>query len=146
MTASAPASTAHAYQASLTSQESSGTNRARPNASPQPNDARRLRPVSATTSSPGPATASGHASTGGNDANSASPPATEMSSAHRVLNRESRRGRRAPRGRGRAEITCVTLARRTRPAGGDHRAPFGSLQPNGATAGGTVTEGIRGVV
>src|SRR5690242_1775070 len=84
MTASAPASAAHAYQASLTSQDSNGTNAARPNASPQPNDARRLRPASATTSSPGPATTSGHAPTGGNDAYSASPPATEMTSAQRV--------------------------------------------------------------
>ena len=85
MTASAPASAAHAYQAMLISQDSRGTNSARPNASAQPNDARRLRPASATTSSAGPATASGHASTGGNDANSASPPATEISNAQRVL-------------------------------------------------------------
>ena len=49
-----PASAAHAYQATLTSQDSSGTNSATPNASPQPNDPRRLRPVSATTSSAGP--------------------------------------------------------------------------------------------
>src|SRR5690349_4346213 len=86
MTASAPASAAHAYQASLISQDSRGTNAARPNTSPQPNDARRLRPASATTSSPGATAASGHASTGGNDAYSASPPATEISSAQRVLN------------------------------------------------------------
>ncbi len=84
MSASTPARMAHAYQASLISQEISGANRARPNASPQPNDARRLRPASATTSSPGPATASGHAPTGGNAANSASPPASEMSRAQRV--------------------------------------------------------------
>src|SRR5207245_813065 len=84
--ARSPARMVHAYHASLTSQETRGTNRARPNASPQPNDARRLRPVSATTSSAGPAKASGHASTGGNAANSASPPATEISNAQRVLN------------------------------------------------------------
>jgi len=42
---------------------------------------RRLRPVSAMTSSAGPAAANGQASSGGNDANTASPPATEMSSA-----------------------------------------------------------------
>ena len=84
MTASAPASAAHAYQASLTSQDSRGTNCARPNASAQPNDARRLRPVSAITSSAGPSTASGQASIGGKEAYSARPPATEMSSAQRV--------------------------------------------------------------
>ena len=86
MTASAPASAAQAYQASLISQDNSGTNRDRPNASPQQNDPRRLRPASATTSSPGPSTASGQASAGGNEANSARPPATESSSAQRVLN------------------------------------------------------------
>ena len=85
MTASAPASAAHAYQASLTSQDSKGTNAARPNASPHPNDARRLRPASATTSSAGAAAASGHASTGGDDAYRASPPAIEISNAQRVL-------------------------------------------------------------
>ena len=65
MTARAPASATHAYQATLTSQDSRGTNSARPNASPHPNDPRRLRPVSATTSSAGPSTASGQASIGG---------------------------------------------------------------------------------
>ena len=86
MTASAPASPAHAYQATLISHDSSGTNRARPNTSPQPNDPRRLRPVSATTSSPGPRNASGHTSSGGDAANTASPPARDSSSAHRVRN------------------------------------------------------------
>src|ERR1051326_6008600 len=86
MIASAPASAAHAYQASLISQDSSGTNSARPNTSPHPNDARRLRPVSATTSRAGPSTASGPRSTGGKDANTASPPASEASSAQRVRN------------------------------------------------------------
>ena len=84
MIASAPASPNHAYQATLLSQDSSGTNRATPNTSPQPSDPRRLRPVSATTSSPGPAAASGQAPSGGNDAKTASPPARHSSSAHRV--------------------------------------------------------------
>src|SRR5580692_6011049 len=81
MTVTAAASATHAYQASLISQDSSGTKKARPNASPQANEPRRLRPASATTSSPGPIAASGQMSTGGNEAYSASPPATEMSSA-----------------------------------------------------------------
>src|SRR5215472_3514092 len=85
MTASDPASAAHAYQATLISQDRSGTNKARPNTSPQPNDPRRLRPVSATTSSAGPA-ATGLTSSGGNEAKTASPPATLSSSAHRVRN------------------------------------------------------------
>ena len=68
MTASARASAAHAYQATLTSQDSNGTKKARPKASPQPSDPRRLRPDSATASSAGPAAASGHAPTGGNAA------------------------------------------------------------------------------
>ena len=86
MTASDRASAAHAYQATLTSQDSSGTNRATPNARPQPNDPRRLRPVSATASIPGPAAASGHAFTGGNEANNARPPPALSSSAQRVPN------------------------------------------------------------
>ena len=86
MTARAPASAAHAYQASLTSQDSRGTNSARPNASPHPNDPRRLRPVSATTSSAGPSTASGQAPTGGKAEYKARPPATEMSSAQPMPN------------------------------------------------------------
>src|SRR5271165_596323 len=86
MTAKAAGSATHAYQAKLTSQDSKGTNSARPNASPHPNEARRLRPVSATTSSAGPSTASGQASTGGKEAYNARPPATERSSAHHVPN------------------------------------------------------------
>ncbi len=86
ITAKAKASAPHAYQATLISQDSRGTNRARPNTSPQPNDPRRLRPVSASTSRAGPAAASGHTSSGGNAANTASPPATDSSSAHRVRN------------------------------------------------------------
>ena len=65
MTVNATASANHTYKASLTSQDSSGTNRAKPNASPHANEPRRLRPVSASTSRAGPAAASGQASTGG---------------------------------------------------------------------------------
>ena len=82
MSVSAPASANQTYQASLTSQDSKGTNSARPNASPHPNEPRRLRPVSATTSSAGPSTASGQAPTGGKEAYNTRPPATERSSAH----------------------------------------------------------------
>src|SRR5437667_37562 len=110
MTATDPANAAHAYHASLTSQDSRGTNCARPNASAQPNDPRRLRPVSASTSSAGPSTASGQASAGGKEAYSARPPATEMSRAQRVRNPpksparpvrapEAAAARRAPRQR-----------------------------------------------
>ena len=86
ISASAPASAAHAYQATLISHDSSGTNRASPNTSPHPNEDRRRRPVSAKTSSPGPRNASGHTSSGGNDAKAASPPAADSSSAHGVRN------------------------------------------------------------
>ena len=68
MTASATASAAQAYQATLISQDSSGTNSARPNARPQQNEARRLRPASASTSSAGPAAASGQTPMGGKEA------------------------------------------------------------------------------
>ena len=126
MTASARASAAHAYQATLISQDSSGTNRATPNASPQPNDPRRLRPVSATTSSPGPAAASGQAFTGGNDANTARPPATLSSRAHRVRNPPNAPARPVlvPAARTAWEITSGSLIGQpecvTRPAG--HRS------------------------
>jgi hypothetical protein len=86
MTASDPASAAHAYQAKLISQDSSGTNCARPNTSAQPNDPRRLRPVSASTSSAGPSTASGQMPIGGKEAYNARPPAAEMSRAQPVRN------------------------------------------------------------
>ena len=115
ISASAPASAAHAYQATLISQDSSGTNRARPNTSPQPNDPRRLRPVSATTSSPGPSAASGQASSGGNEAKTASPPATLSSSAHRVRNPPNAPARpvRAPEASTAcADITLESLAAR----------------------------------
>ena len=111
MTASAPASANHAYQATLISQDSSGTNSARPNTSPQPNEPRRLRPVSASTSSAGPAAASGQAPSGGNDAKTASPPATESSSAQRVREPAERPGAagRAPRrlGHGLGDLTLA---------------------------------------
>ncbi len=81
MTASATASANHAYQATLSSHVSSGTNSARPNASPQQNEPRRLRPVSAMTSSAGPRTTTGQASSGGKETNTAIPPTIEMSSA-----------------------------------------------------------------
>src|SRR6185437_1987279 len=113
MTASDPASAAHAYQAKLTSQDSKGTNSARPNTSPQPNDPRRLRPASASTSSAGPSTASGQASTGGNEANSARPPATDRSSAQRVLNppkSPARPGRAPAAGDAEAASADITLA------------------------------------
>ena len=84
MTDSAPASANHPYHATLISHDSSGTNSARPKTRPQANDPRRLRPASATTSSAGPTAASGQASTGGNEANTAAPPATDSSSAHQM--------------------------------------------------------------
>src|ERR1700691_5382391 len=88
MIASAAASATHAYHASLTSQDSSGTNNARPNTSPQPNDARRLRPVSASTSSagPAPAGAAGRAPPGGRSRTTPTPPAADRSRAQRVAN------------------------------------------------------------
>src|SRR5215472_755104 len=82
ITASAAASAAQAYQATLISQDSRGTNRASPNTSPITKLARRLRRQSATTSSAGPSGASGHRPTGGKAAVSSSPPARAMSSAH----------------------------------------------------------------
>src|SRR5215470_5687709 len=81
ITASAAASAAQAYQATLISQDSSGTNRASPNTSPITKLARRLRRQSATTSSAGPSGASGHRPSGGKAAVSTSPPARAMSSA-----------------------------------------------------------------
>ena len=115
MTASATASATHPYQATLTSQDSSGTNSARPKARPQPSDPRRLRPVSATTSIPGPAAASGHASTGGNEANNARPPPALSSSAQRVREPAERPGAPDPRpGSGAAwEITLGSLIGRS---------------------------------
>src|ERR1700688_4525269 len=113
--ARAPGSAAHAYQAKLASQDSSGTNNAKPNASPHANEPRRLRPVSATTSSAGPSTTSGQAPTGGKEAYNARPPATDRSSAHHVPNppKSPARPVRAPEaGTAWAEIT-VPPARRS---------------------------------
>ena len=93
MTDSAPASANHPYHATLISHDSSGTNSARPKTSPQANDPRRLRPASATTSSAGPTAASGQASTGGNEADTAAPPATDSSSAQRVAKPPNAPGR-----------------------------------------------------
>ena len=125
MTASDTASAAHAYQAKLISQDSSGTNCARPNASAQPNDPRRLRPVSASTSSAGPSTASGQMPAGGKEAYSARPPATEMSRAQRVRNPPESPARpvRAPEAaEAWAEITLERVAGRMRAR---HASRFG---------------------
>ena len=126
MTASAPASAAHAYQASLISQDNRGTNCASPNASAQPNDARRLRPVSASTSSAGPSTTSGQASVGGKEAYIARPPATEMSRAHRVRNppKSPARPVRAPEAAAAwAEITLERVTGRMRARHASRFAP-----------------------
>ena len=84
ITASAIASAAHAYQATLISQDSSGTKNARPNASPTRKEPRRLRRQSAITSSAGATTANGQIPVGGNAASSASPPTIAMTSASRM--------------------------------------------------------------
>ena len=84
ITASETARAAHAYQATLTSQEISGTKNARPKQSPMPKEPRRLRCHSATTSSAGPTAASGQIPVGGNAAASARPPATATSAAGSV--------------------------------------------------------------
>ncbi len=83
MTASAMASAAHAYQATLTSQDSNGTKNATPKASPTANEPRRLRRYSTRASTAGPATASGQKPTGGNAPASARPPAAAAGSAQR---------------------------------------------------------------
>src|SRR5271163_2563916 len=121
MIASAPASPAHAYQATLISLDSNGTNMATPNTSPQPNDPRRLRPVSATTSSAGPSTASGHTSSGGNDANSASPPAADSSSAQRIRNPPNAPARPAVAPAAAWACADITLESLTAPARVRHR-------------------------
>ena len=110
MTVSAPASPNHAYHASLTIQDSKGTNSATPNASPHPNDPRRLRPASASTSSAGPSTTNGHTPIGGKEAYRARPPATDRSSAHSRPNpaKSAPRPTRAPEsGTASAEITLA---------------------------------------
>ena len=83
MTASAMASAAHAYQATLISQDSSGTKNATPKASPMPNEARSRCRYRVSTSTAGPAMASGHTPTGGNAPARASPPAAAAGSAQR---------------------------------------------------------------
>ena len=75
MTASLTARAAHAYQARFSTQESSGTKKARPKISPIANDPRRPCRHSATASRAGPAAASGQMPYGGKAAVSAAPPA-----------------------------------------------------------------------
>ena len=82
--ASAIASAAQTYQATLTSQESSGTKNARPKARPTSAAPRNVLRQSATASRAGPAAASGHAPTGGNAAARARPPAMATGTASRV--------------------------------------------------------------
>src|SRR5215469_4986942 len=79
ITASATAREPQAYQATLISQDRSGTKNASPNPSPTANEPRRLRRQSETTSRPGPTAASGQKPTGGNAAASARPPAIATS-------------------------------------------------------------------
>ena len=83
LTISATARAAQTYQATLTSQEISGTKNAAPNTSPTTRLAPRLVRHSATASSAGPATASGQAPTGGKAAARARPPASATSNAER---------------------------------------------------------------
>ena len=75
------ASAAHAYQATLTSQDSRGTKKAIPKTSPMRNEARSPRRCSAITSRAGPAAASGQNPTGGKAPTRATPPATAASRA-----------------------------------------------------------------
>src|SRR5580693_4035682 len=84
ITASAIASDAHAYQATLISQDSSGTKNARPKPSPTRKEPRRLRRQSAITSSAGATTANGQIPVGGNAASSASPATIAITSASSV--------------------------------------------------------------
>ena len=81
MTVSASARASHAYQATLSVQDSSGKKKAAPNTSPVSSEPRSDRPDSATTSRAGPATASGQIPAGGNAAARASPPARAAGSA-----------------------------------------------------------------
>src|SRR5215469_12600428 len=85
MTAEAPASPSQAYQATLSTHDSSGKKKATPNTSPTTNEARSDRPDSAIASSAGPAAASGQMPAGGNAAASASPPARPTTSAQRSV-------------------------------------------------------------
>src|SRR6266566_10006683 len=83
LTISAAARAAQTYQATLTSQEISGTKNAAPNTSPTARLARRLLRHSATVSSAGPPIASGQAPAGGKAAARARPPASATGSAQR---------------------------------------------------------------
>ena len=96
ITASATASASHAYQATLTSQDSSGTKKASPNTSPASSEARRPRRHSATASSAGPAGASGQIPIGGKAAVRASPPVSATASAQGRLRRAAASGPRGP--------------------------------------------------
>ena len=87
ITASATASANHAYHATLSSQDGSGTKKASPNTSPASSEARRPRRHSATASSAGPAGASGQIPIGGKAAVRASPPVSATASAQGRLRR-----------------------------------------------------------
>src|SRR5215468_1217800 len=133
ITASAAASAAQAYQATLISQDSSGTNRASPNTSPITKLARRLRRQSASTSSAGASGASGHRLSGGKAAVSSSPPARAMSSAQGSARRGLvRLGTGAAAGSGVAPASPAVV-------GGAGVAGGGSGRP-----GGRVTDGGAG--
>ena len=96
ITASATASASHAYHATLSSQDSSGTKKASPNTSPASSEARRPRRHSATASSAGPAGASGQIPIGGKAAVRASPPVSATASAQGRLRRAAAAGPRGP--------------------------------------------------
>ena len=104
ITASATASANHAYHATLSSQDSSGTKKASPNTSPASSEARRPRRHSATASSAGPAGASGQIPIGGKAAVRASPPVSATASAQGRLRRAAAAG---PRGPGTGGLTVV---------------------------------------
>ena len=83
MTAEPPASPAHAYHATFSTQDSIRKKNATPKTRPTRNDPRNDRPASATVSSAGPTTASGHMPAGGKAAARARPPASATSRAQR---------------------------------------------------------------
>ena len=99
ITASATASASHAYHATLSSQDSSGTKKASPNTRPASSEARRPRRHSATASSAGPAGASGQIPIGGKAAVRASPPVSATASAQGRPRRAAAAGRVARAGR-----------------------------------------------
>src|SRR5215472_18788378 len=140
ITASEAASAAQAYQATLISQDSSGTNRASPNTSPITKLARRLRRQSASTSSAGPSGASGHRLSGGKAAVSSSPPARAMSSAQGSARRGLvRLGTGAAAGSGVAPASPGVAPASPAVVGGAGVAGGGSRRP-----GGRVTDGGAG--